>query len=753
VSVILGPWLFIAERCLITSSQIERELDPLSFKLLNFFITNSTRIIARQELVEQVWQQPFVDDNAINRAISELRKQLGHPEFKSGMIKTHYRKGYSLTVEVVKTPHHANAEQNNIGDNSNIEHQQGSLDNAIADNLIPQSRVELVAVNDIKEANHETLLTNESPQVKIEKQSVLSSTRLLWVTISLVILLCLLASYSLWQNYHLKSNTEQVKEPYVNTMSNKATKEYKFSVTSATWNNGGESNPLVSPQQQYFAYSNIHQGVVKTYVKRLSDQAEVVLNVPNLEVGGISWQQGEQKLLTLLVNAERSECHYVLFDLATFPNIEPPQKIKSCDALKNGYAQLDKKAENLFYTQIDEGFSGSAIYQYDVKKQREKVLVAPSDNRYGSVQVKLSPDGQYLAYLWSQIKSPMKVYIMNLATRETSLLHEFSQDRLHFGLSWFDDSNHIITSESDQLLKININTKYLERIKLPQGLVPFYLALEYDNQVLFSQSDSQQYQLFRGKDLFTNNAPILTNAHESDSSDFLPEASNIDHQLHYFVSKRTGSTQIWRSSKGNLKQITFLDSHNSKGISGLALSPDNKSLLFLQGSSLWLIDLLPNKIHRISELTGLNLIDFKWGAQAHIIYFINVDGDHKKLNRFNLMTRQISFVETAEVSRLYANGVGGVYYLSGKHLVNVTSGEKIAITIPNNGYIFADMSEKYFYGTDALSTLYRMSLDTGDVEHIDTPFKQRNFSILDDESIIFTKRQYKNTSIKRVSWN
>ena len=54
----------------------KRELDPLSFKLLEYFIQNNERIITRQELIEQFWQKGFVDDNAINRAISDLRKTL-----------------------------------------------------------------------------------------------------------------------------------------------------------------------------------------------------------------------------------------------------------------------------------------------------------------------------------------------------------------------------------------------------------------------------------------------------------------------------------------------------------------------------------------------------------------------------------------------------------------------------------------------------------------------------------------------------
>ena len=89
----IGPWQFISNRCVITSNHLERELDPLLVKLLLHFIDKPQQIVSRQELIESVWQQSFVDDNAINRAISELRKQLAHPIEKAPLLKTHYRKG------------------------------------------------------------------------------------------------------------------------------------------------------------------------------------------------------------------------------------------------------------------------------------------------------------------------------------------------------------------------------------------------------------------------------------------------------------------------------------------------------------------------------------------------------------------------------------------------------------------------------------------------------------------------------------
>ena len=51
----IGPWLFDHTRSLLIADDLEKELDPLSYKLLSFFIEQNQRIVPRDELVEQVW--------------------------------------------------------------------------------------------------------------------------------------------------------------------------------------------------------------------------------------------------------------------------------------------------------------------------------------------------------------------------------------------------------------------------------------------------------------------------------------------------------------------------------------------------------------------------------------------------------------------------------------------------------------------------------------------------------------------------
>jgi DNA-binding winged helix-turn-helix (wHTH) protein len=98
--IFVGEWQLNIKQQTISDGVHTRELEPLLFKLLCFFIENNERIITRQELVENIWQQSFVDDNAINRAISELRKVLKSENQPGQTIKTHYRKGYSLFIAV-----------------------------------------------------------------------------------------------------------------------------------------------------------------------------------------------------------------------------------------------------------------------------------------------------------------------------------------------------------------------------------------------------------------------------------------------------------------------------------------------------------------------------------------------------------------------------------------------------------------------------------------------------------------------------
>ncbi|KZN43795.1 winged helix-turn-helix domain-containing protein [Pseudoalteromonas luteoviolacea] len=80
------------------------KVEPLIYDLLVYFIQHRDRVISRDELCREIWQQEFVDNNAINRAVSELRRSISKHKFEGEVIRTHYKKGYSFNLEVQLDP-------------------------------------------------------------------------------------------------------------------------------------------------------------------------------------------------------------------------------------------------------------------------------------------------------------------------------------------------------------------------------------------------------------------------------------------------------------------------------------------------------------------------------------------------------------------------------------------------------------------------------------------------------------------------
>ncbi len=79
-----------------TASVDHREiaLTPLEFKILKLLFENADQIIMRQALLERLWdsERNFVDESALNVAISRIRKKIESDSHK--YIKTIYGTGY-----------------------------------------------------------------------------------------------------------------------------------------------------------------------------------------------------------------------------------------------------------------------------------------------------------------------------------------------------------------------------------------------------------------------------------------------------------------------------------------------------------------------------------------------------------------------------------------------------------------------------------------------------------------------------------
>lgn len=67
---------------------------PLEIRVLEYFITNSNRILSRNQILENVWDidEKFVDESSLNAIVSRIRSKIETKDFK--YFKTIYGVGY-----------------------------------------------------------------------------------------------------------------------------------------------------------------------------------------------------------------------------------------------------------------------------------------------------------------------------------------------------------------------------------------------------------------------------------------------------------------------------------------------------------------------------------------------------------------------------------------------------------------------------------------------------------------------------------
>ena len=93
-------WRFNPDTGDIESEGDCRRLEPQVSKLLEYFINHQGEVLSRQQLVEQVWDNRVVTDDAVSRCISIIRQTLS-PDDRSAYIETVQRRGYLARFPIV----------------------------------------------------------------------------------------------------------------------------------------------------------------------------------------------------------------------------------------------------------------------------------------------------------------------------------------------------------------------------------------------------------------------------------------------------------------------------------------------------------------------------------------------------------------------------------------------------------------------------------------------------------------------------
>ncbi len=79
------------------------QLEPKVFDLLLFLVSNTDRVLSRDEIFEHVWEGRIVSDVTLSAHISSLRRSLGDDGKRQEIIKTVHGRGFRFVANVVDT--------------------------------------------------------------------------------------------------------------------------------------------------------------------------------------------------------------------------------------------------------------------------------------------------------------------------------------------------------------------------------------------------------------------------------------------------------------------------------------------------------------------------------------------------------------------------------------------------------------------------------------------------------------------------
>lgn len=95
-----GEFRFDPERRVLWHGDGAVPLPPKATEVLSVLIKDHGNLVEREELIQAVWQDTFVEEGNLNHAVSALRKALG----QDGIIQTVPRRGYRFTADVKEVP-------------------------------------------------------------------------------------------------------------------------------------------------------------------------------------------------------------------------------------------------------------------------------------------------------------------------------------------------------------------------------------------------------------------------------------------------------------------------------------------------------------------------------------------------------------------------------------------------------------------------------------------------------------------------
>jgi DNA-binding winged helix-turn-helix (wHTH) protein len=104
-----GEYVVDTRAYTLSRADVPVAVRPKVFDVLRYLIENRARVVSKQELLDALWREAFVDDFAVPWTVSHLRKVLDQERGVQAPIQTVRGRGYRFVAEVVELAQESSA--------------------------------------------------------------------------------------------------------------------------------------------------------------------------------------------------------------------------------------------------------------------------------------------------------------------------------------------------------------------------------------------------------------------------------------------------------------------------------------------------------------------------------------------------------------------------------------------------------------------------------------------------------------------
>jgi len=586
----VADWTVEPELNLISDGNRTIHLEPKVMRVLVQLATSPGHVLTKERLIETVWPDTFVSDDALTRCISVLRREMRDDSRSPRYIQTIPKAGYRLVAEVRR------------------------FDYAAQDDTKLSSAIQATAVQAPTAAPTEDLSTSPLPLPIPEMASSPQTSpgahpripRSLWSLAAILVLaVATTLGYLVWRARA---------HPALPAFSVIPLTSYTGQQDQASFSPGGTS--------VVFVWESAEDGSRNLFIKQIGNETLLRLtHSPESDYSPVWSPDGTR--IAYWADTGKGLGLYSISSLGG-----QPQKLYT----PQGRAHWEQRAlswspdgKSLIFP--DGG--PSSIYLLSLGTLQAHPITTPPHVWDGDVNPAFSPNGSQIAFVRAIEGAVRDIYVVATAG---GVPRQITHDRrLVESLTWTADGSGIIFS-SDRGGKFalwKVSLRGGEPQRLPVGAEDaFQPAVSPNNHSLLYTESSATWDVLglrmhasreAGRHREADKAAAVVSSTQQDSApSFAPDGSRFA-----FQSWRSGAQELWLASRDGLtlRQLTW----GGRGLSGSpSFSPDGQQVAFdsrPEGHSHIFVISAAGGARR--ELTTGNSNDIlpRWSADGKFIYF------------------------------------------------------------------------------------------------------------------------------------